>query len=287
MTCHIAISSGHYAVMFSDSQGSTDTEERHGLQKQFAGGDYLIGGAGNALVLKVLFEKLAAGVAYDGSAITAANIHDFVQGFVENEVQPQASDSIQVIIATPDATGRAVRCFYPELLRSFDARTSMAAIGSGAEFVFRAFRRDSSTGITHELASLPDMLVLVENLANAANESLTVDDSFLVGFLCNGKAYLMGDRRIQPLHTPAALQNAWSEATNRFEEIMAAVRTMASEIHAAQEACCSVRTGVVSQADVQRMISHSLAIGQHRQVITLRLNDYVLWYDQLLGRGMP
>jgi hypothetical protein len=43
VTVHIAFANAGVAVLASDSQASDDTSEVHGLQKQFAGPDFLVG----------------------------------------------------------------------------------------------------------------------------------------------------------------------------------------------------------------------------------------------------
>jgi hypothetical protein len=58
MTVHIAIANRNEAVLFSDSQGSTDREESHGFHKQYVGENFAVGAAGHGGIIMNLFEML-------------------------------------------------------------------------------------------------------------------------------------------------------------------------------------------------------------------------------------
>ena len=58
MTCHIVISGSAGTLMMSDSQLSDSIAEFHGVEKQYCGPDFLVGGAGASLIIMALFEHL-------------------------------------------------------------------------------------------------------------------------------------------------------------------------------------------------------------------------------------
>ena len=86
--------------------------------------------------------------------------------------------------------------FRPAVFTRIGRPSRFGSIGSGSEFVHRAFSQYGRLGINIPLDEIADLVVAVEDLAKAADESLTVDDSFMVGIVTNNRSYLMGDRRI-------------------------------------------------------------------------------------------
>jgi hypothetical protein len=103
--------------MLSDSQGSTETSETHGWQKQYVGRGFLVRGAGSSLILNTLFEALRAHEE-QGAANDVAKL---VEGFFEREVRADALGQIE-ILHVPEGLGRKwsiVAKFYKEEVLPF------------------------------------------------------------------------------------------------------------------------------------------------------------------------
>ena len=288
MTCHIAISNPDTAVLSSDSQSSDDRSELHGLQKQFAGRDFLVGVAGLSMVIPELFDRLEAASQPGGTKapLDAAGIAAFLVQFIEMEIRPEARREIEIIVVTPpDLYGNAVQTFRPGIFSRLGRREPYGMIGSGAEFASRAFSRYAQLGIELSFAHLADLVVMIEDLAKAADESLTVDDSFLLGIIFNGKSYLMGDRRIALGHALVPLIRNWAQSASRFQEIMATAREINGEMIAVQGELSPIRTASLTPANlivIQRM--NDGLVAQSRQTLVRLLDDYLAWYDGILGR---
>ena len=288
MTCHIALGNTETAALSSDSQSSDDRSEVHGLQKQFAGCDFLVGVAGLSMVIPELFDRLEAASRPGGTVapLDAAGLPAFLVHFIETEIRPEARREIEIIAVTPpDANGNSVQTFLPGTFARLGRREPAGMIGSGAEFASRAFSRYAQLGIELSFASLADLVVTIEDLAKAADESLTVDDSFLLGIITNGKSYLLGDRRISIGHAPAPVIREWSRAAIRFHALMATAREINGEMFDVQRELSAIRTGTLTPANLAaiQQINDSL-IAKSRQTLIRLLDDYLAWYDGILGR---
>lgn len=136
MTVHVAtsLSDSTIAVIYSDSQGSGEAEESHGIQKLYAGEDYLVGCAGSLLIVQRLFRHLHAQAHLDAAGLIA-----FVERFVTDEVRPESRRLLDVVAITPSGgLEPAIQRLVPSVFAHFDARTALCSIGSGADFVHRA-----------------------------------------------------------------------------------------------------------------------------------------------------
>lgn len=186
---------------------------------------------------------------------------------------------MHLILATPSA---AIRTFTGGVLRSFATPRAFGSIGSGAEFVYRALQRDTQNGLMTAAESVTDTLVLAENYADAANESLTVDNKFTIGLLVGDRTYLMGDAEIRPAYGPQALLDHWPQASLHFDEIIALVRTIRGEIRSATAEFYKIAQGAIPVPDA--CTAAALSIGAMRTRLDASLAAYISWYDQLLGR---
>jgi hypothetical protein len=289
MTCHIALANTETVVLSSDSQSSDDRSEVHGLQKQFAGRDFLVGVAGLSIVIPELFDRLEAASRSGGGVVPldAANLPAFLAHFIDAEIRPEARREIEIIIVTPpDAKGNAVQTFLPGTFARLGRREPIGMIGSGAEFAFRAFSRYAQLGIELPFASLADLVLTIYDLAKAADESLTVDDSFLLGIITNGKSYLMGDQRISMGHADGPILREWPQAAIRFHAIMSSARTINSEMVDIQRKLSAIRTGNLSQLNLDAIqYSNARVIATERRTLVRLLDDYLAWYDGILGRS--
>lgn len=280
MTCHIGLSSAHGTVIVSDSQGSTTTEESHGLQKQFAGPDFLLGAAGSVMILQDLFQELSD----LGSSISASNAEATILRILEERVRPSALAQLDLVLATAHPSGATLQRYLPGLFTRFGRRQHGVFIGSGADFAAKAVRRDTKSGIQRPTSSIEDLLITAENYSDAANDSLTVDDVFVVGFLIGDRTYLMGDAQIIPAHAPTAVKAEWGQIASRFQEIKAVVQTIRGEINNAHRAFAGISIGTVSAKEVQAIDDSRTAIIMIRTDLQLKLLSYFQWYDGLIGR---
>jgi hypothetical protein len=283
MTCHIAMSGGGAAAMLSDSQGSTDVSEFHGWQKQFVGPDFLLGVAGHGAILDALFDELHDR-AHGPDPVTAATICDFVPTFLNDQVRYEAQREVGLILATPDANDRAIQTFEPRTFKRFGKRRSFSTIGSGAAFVHGASERDHQLGMVFNTSSLAHLLVLISYYAEAANESLTVDDKFLIGFLADNKTYLIGDRDIVPTYVPDQVTQHWSQAATSFDSIRAMLKTLNGEVVEAQRRFSKVRDGSLAMPDIFPLLAASTSIRNNLQTLAQLVADYRVWYDGILAR---
>ena len=286
MTCHIALSNASVAVMFSDSQGSTAVSAFHGWQKQFAGPDFLVAVAGNGLVLDALFAELDER-ARNGVLGNSAMVGGFIESLLEGRIRAEARSECEFLLVTPPVNGAAIQRYDPRTFFQLGRRQTFASIGSGAEFVFQTINRHHKLGIESSRDTLADLLVAADEYADAANESLTVDNRLLVGMLKDGRTYLIGDRDVFPTYGPEALRQQWDEASGRFQSVIDSVRSINGEIRNAQRRFSSIRTGTLTGVETAAFLLNNQNIKAARQLLDQLLTDYFIWYDQLLGRPNP
>ncbi len=269
--------------MVSDSQGSTEVSEFHGWQKQFVGPDFLLGVAGSGAILDALFAELHAR-AQEPNPVTAATICDFVPTFLNDQVRYESQREVRLILATPDANGRAIQTFEPGTFKRFGRRKNFSTIGSGAAFVHSASERDQQLGMVLNAGSLAHLLVLITYYAEAANESLTVDDKFLIGFLADNKTYLIGDRDVVPTYASDQVTQQWSQAAASFDDIRAILKTLNAEVVEAQRRFSKIRDGSLAGSDVDPLLAASTSIRNNLQSTAQLVANYRAWYDGILGR---
>jgi hypothetical protein len=285
VTCHTAISSQFAAVVIADSQASTDRSESHGTQKLFAGEDFLIGAAGNMAIIRSLFDELQTGSrTNNGVPIMAASLEGCVTRFFQQEVQQAACPLVSILAISPSIDARAVRPFYPGLFRNFSRPTNFSAIGSGAEFVDRARQVHGQLGITFPEDSLADLLIAGEYYANAANESLTVDDCLHAGILIGGRAYLFGDPRIGLTHCNPALPSGWMGLAGSFAVLLQEIQTIRSEFQNVHRVFSALRTGNLMALHQSTLANSNIAIMLQRNNIDGHIQQLLASYDQILGR---
>jgi hypothetical protein len=289
MTFHIALSAPAGSVMLSDSQGSTETAETHGVQKQYIGEGFLVGGAGASLILNALFSKLGGQPRAGEPALAAADVAAFIEQFFEHEVRPGAMERAELLIVTPSADGKGVQRFVPGVLSRCGERSTMDLIGSGASFAVRAAQRDRAIGVDWAMGSLADLLVFAHDCADAAGESLTVNDKLLVGFLVEGRAYAMGDEAIRPAHIPARIRENWRLVSNYYKrEILPVVQAIRDARRHAYRAFSRLLVGTAEapEAEVQESIEeHRAALAITVPLLRARLMEYLALYDGFLGRA--
>ena len=286
MTCHVAFSSDAGTIMFSDSQLSTDKTEYHGHQKQFVGNDFLLGGSGHGLVVEEVFRSLkdpATGICI----VDCNKVADHIVTFLKTKVSERAAAATSFILAHPDnGNTHSIRVLEPYIFSSFIPKGSFAVLGSGAELVRPAIERDRMLALFRQPTELVDMVVAGENYLEAATQSLTVDAQFTVGVLRSKGAYLMGDAGINMQYAPPAVVAQWKDVAKRYAEIMAQAQQIRGEIREAQRVLSLIQVAKVDKAAIAAINASQSSVMQNRRELQTRIDDYLKWYDSILGRKL-
>ena len=285
MTCQLALSSKRGAVLFSDSQLSTDRVEYHGEQKQFVGDDFLLGGAGLAVVMQELFKSLND--RQQGQCMEKGpEIGKYVTDFLRKEVTgPAAGQTSFVLVYQTERGENVIEHLQSAIFHSFRRQGRIFTLGSGAALVQPAIDRDAKVGVFLRPEQLGDMMVVGEGYLEAAGQSLTVDGQFVVGLLRRGKAYVMGDAGVKLNHAPKELIGCWEKAARQYAEIMACAQTIREEVRTAQRAVAVLQTGRLEKKYLEQLEACRLSVQSNRDVLQGKLNKYCQWYDGVLGRG--
>lgn len=283
MTSHVAVSSKDFVVAFSDSQGTVGMEsEVHGGQKLFFGPDFIVAKAGSSLISNPLFAQLAEKTR--NGTVTSSNLHAAIKEYLKVEVRPHHWGEVQFLTATPCSEGNWIQTFMPEVFFNFDSRDFFGAIGSGQTFVYRMIDRLANLQCPWTSLSLAGTYCVTKRLADAANESLTVDDTHLVGLIAGGKCYAMGDKQIKPFYLDDPIRQHWPSAAKRFDEITAIAETANSMIDQAFRSIQGVWSGRVEPTDAAASVNTAQQVQSQYDQLDQRLTDYFQWYDRLLGR---
>lgn len=284
MTCHVAFSSDAGTIMFSDSQFSTDKAEYHGYQKQFVGNDFLLGGSGHGLVVEEVFRSLKDPATGTCTA-DCTTVSDHIIAFLKSRVSARAAAATSFILACPDnANIHSIKILQPSIFSEFISKGRFAVLGSGADLVEPAYERDRMLGLFRQPRELVDMVVTGENYLEAATQSLTVDAQFTVGLLRSKSAYLMGDAAIEMQYAPPPVVAKWAEASKRYEEIIAHAQQIRGEIREAQRVLSLIQVAQVDKAAIAAIVASQSSVEQNRQELQAKIEDYVKWYDGIVGR---
>ncbi len=287
MTFHIALSAPAGSVMLSDSQGSTETSETHGVQKQYVGDGFLVGGAGSSLVLGALFDALGSRFRPGDPTLLGGELAGFIERFFDSEVRSDALQRAEILIVTPTADGKAVRRFVPGALTRCGTRVTMDLIGSGAPFAVRAVQRDRAIGVDWSMGSLADLLVFAHDCADAANESLTVNDKLLVGLLVENRAYAMGDDAIKPGYIPHRLSENWRLVSNYYKRdiLLPVVQSIRDARRHAYRAFSQLLSTDPDPDATEVIEAHRASLAVTVPLLRTRLAEYLSVCDGFLGRA--
>lgn len=244
------------------------------MQKLFPGDGYVVGGAGAMIVIQRLFRFLL------DEQPTADSVLEKIREFLRLHVVEGMHGSVTLLVVRRTE----VVSITPSVFLTPETGKGFAAIGSGADFVYRALGRDGALGLQLPMKTLAEMLVAAEGLAVVADESLTVDDRFMIGFVRNEKSYLLADRGITLDAAPDALRASWSKAVTHYEEIRAILSATRAEEAWAFEALSSLRNGTLNATHFATAMSASAGIRTNLNALSAKLDDYFSWYDQELGR---
>jgi len=275
MTCHVALQSSHGSVILSDSQGSDDRAEFHGWQKQYAGDGFIIGVAGSGLVLEQLFEWI------DTDPASGAPVLDALTDFFRQEVTLAARSDVNVLVAREEG----IHTYYPGIsIRPPTRPQPFGSIGSGAEFVFRAIRRDNTLGLGSASNSLAHLVTDAFRYMSSSNESLTVDDQYLLGFVKDGKSYIFGERQITLRHAHADLIDQWPQASDCYREIRTRVQTIEGSITEAARRFSFIRGGSLNNQHIVEIVQLNSHVARMFNDLDAYLARCLGWYDSVLGR---
>ena len=270
--------------MLSDSQMSTDKIEFHGVQKQFVGNDFLLGGAGSGGVIAALFTSLRDPATGD-CTVDSSQIGNHVLDFLDKEVTQQARATVSFLLVCPEpTTANRIDVFLPATFRSSMPGGNYSTLGSGSELVRPAIARDTALGIFSQPKRPVDMLVVAENYLDAATQSLTVDAQYTVGVLHAKRAYIMGDERIGAIYVPRVVRSHWKNVATRYKTMMDQARLIRGEIREAQRALSKIQKSKLDSAAIQAITANQNSIATNRQQLQNEIEQYFVWYDNLLGR---
>jgi hypothetical protein len=274
MTCHVALTGRNFGILLSDSQGTAGHSLFHGWQKQVVGENFLLGVAGSGLALEELHSAVHERQPPDPA--------QFVRDFVNEQLTATARDQVEIVLVHSNPP--VVRQFIPGHLTDWCRPGNFGAIGSGAEYVNRARARDEALGLTYVPTSLLDGLLWTLEYAQVSDESVTVDDRYLVGMLLEGRSYLFGDADLRVSRANPRLQEQWRTASQHYEMLQDLCSTIQAESVAIQSAVQNARRGVWTDAEQQAVSSSSAAIHTMREAFKKELVAFIQWYDALVGR---
>jgi hypothetical protein len=279
MSCHVALSGRDFAIMIADSQATSlkGQFEIHGTQKLFVGPDFLAGFVNSARIGMLALSKMQSAVA--AGTLNAAGLSDFIKDFMRAEVRADCWGDVEFITATPSPDGRWIQRFHPGTLLNFTARDNFGTIGEGSSFVYRSNSAALKWGVSAEWKSLATGVAAAKQLMGAAVKSLTVDSTYMLGICANGRAYMLGDARIQPLHADSRLKSNWGAASKSFQEMIASADAIIAETREAYRAIQPVSFGEFDRSVVPKIESSNRIIAHEIALLTKRLNSYIDWHD--------
>ncbi len=281
MTVHIAITSGEQAVLFSDSQGSTTDAESHGFHKQFVGANFLVGMAGAGDIIMRQFGWLESNLGYENEH-DVSNVKQAIEDFFLQEVQPSAyGHCVTLLVGCESSGSTSVYEYEPGKFKHFGPRSAFGTIGSGSEFVYRANKRNQALGIIFPGDDLEDLLFEALHYADAANESLTVDDSLAIAMLKDKRSYLTGDRSLQVQHAPAEVRQFWNRLAPFWDQIRATIRTINGSLMVAQTRFCKIQRAELADADLKAIETHNRGIETSRKKLAQEVQSFRVEYDTI------
>lgn len=267
MTCHVAMLASNGAVMISDSQASNETSEWHGIQKMLAGPDYLLGGAGSMELINAIFHEIEI------SSPSATGVEHSIVDFFDREVREHACGQVEILLVLANE----IKLFRPRVFKHFRKQGEFSSIGSGSEFVFRAIQRDQKLGIVVPKLDLIESAITVETYIDAANESLTVNDKLMLGFVVGNKSYIMGDSSISPNFINHKLGPHWPLVSTYFDSIMTLIKQIRSAYEVGQWSFSAIRQGNLT--NFSQIAAANGNIRDFRDELNKIISKYMTWYD--------
>ena len=284
MTVHIALANQDHAVLFSDSQGSTDRSEFHGWHKQFVGNNFAVGVAGHGWILSRLFDHLQSQFSTDKDA-TTNDVSKSIEQFIKTDVRTEMQGTVSVLLLGFDNAGEiGVSQFEPGVFHSFNRRIKFGSIGSGSEFVGIANARNDALGLGLPFGTIADLLISAVHYAEAANESLTVDDLLSAVLFANGKTYLLGEPEVVVTYAHAEVLKQWHKIGGYWQMLRAQVDVISGEIREATRLFSSIRSATLAAADLNAIALMNQSVESNRVALESAIATYFDFYDRLIGR---
>jgi len=144
---------------------------------------------------------------------------------------------------------------------------------------------DLGLNIPH--TELEDKLIAALYYADAAIESLTVDDSFAVAILDSGRSYLTGDRTLSLRYVPEPIIQFWNQVSACWKPMQVTIATMNSELESAYRRFSNIRSGMLTGIDLKELERSNLAILANRQKLVEQLVDLKKTYEELMLGDHP
>jgi len=284
MTVHIALANNDHAVLFSDSQGSTDRSEFHGWHKQFVGKNFAVGVAGHGWILSRLFDHLQSQFSTHKEA-TTGDVSSSIEQFIKTDVRTEMQGTVSVLLLGYDSAGvLGVSQFEPSIFHSFNRQTQFGSIGSGSEFVGIADARNTALGVGLPLGTIADLLVSAIHYAEAANESLTVDDLLSAVLFANGKTYLLGEPEVSVTYAHHEVLKHWHQIGGYWQTLRAQVDVIGGEILEATRLFSSIRSATLGAAKLNAIAAMNQSVESNRMALDSAITAYCQFYDLLIGR---
>lgn len=285
MTVHIAIAHGDHGVLFSDSQGTIENSEYHGLHKQFVGKNFAVGVAGYSPIITRLFGQLRSDFGLDREA-EGADVAARVEKFYRDDVRPAYLERSAALLIGFREGDAVVREFEPGTFTTFGPPTDFGCIGTGAQFVSRAMARNAMLGNELPLSTLAEMLVSASHFADAAGESIAVDDALAVVMLDQSACYLLGDKRLNVKDAPEPVVQHWLEIAGYWTELQAMVKAMDREAIEAQRVFSKIRRGEFGEEESLRLLQSNRGLISTRKRLQSLLEVFQNRYSELV-KGDP
>jgi len=207
-----------------------------------------------------------------------------IQQYILSHIQPQVQGATSILLMGYDGPHPKVWSWEPSVFRCFSSPTSFNAIGSGAEFVWKANARNSLLGIGMPIGTIAEMIVSAIHYAEAANESLTVDDLLSVVLFINGRTFLLGEKEVSVrISYPKVIEN-WRQIAEKWIEFRTRSMAIESEFREATRFLSLIRSGNLEEIRLQDFKRINLAIASSLIEFNEAIVDFCKYYDALVGR---
>lgn len=247
----------------------------------------MVGMAGASDVIDRLFTHLKTKHGVDNESVVTA-LMKTIEDFYRDQVRPGYWASSGVIVVGYDShRNAAVHQYDPAKFVEFGPVKSFGSIGSGSEFVERAKSRDEELGIAVYDDTLEEMLVTASHYADAANESLTVDDTLAVAILDAGNSYLTGDLGLAVRYAPDAICQYWNQVAASWNQMQKTIQAINQEVVSAQRQFSKVRRGQLDAANLRAIETTNDAVRSTTLQLTGQLKDFKQTYDDLKSGNHP
>ena len=134
------------------------------------------------------------------------------------------------------------------------------------------------------MGTIADLLVSAIHYAEAANESLTVDDLLSAVLFANGKTYLLGEPEVAVTFAHDEVLKQWHLIGGYWQTLRAQVDVISGEILEATRLFSSIRSATLGAADLNAIALMNQSVESNRIALDSAITAYFQFYDQLIGR---